>query len=352
MKAVLSRGRHVAAICFVVILGLVVLAGLGGCGGEDATTAGGYDNTDAPMMAPPTVAYSETTARAGSAGDGQSGGSAQPKVAALLGESGQKIIGNATLDIEVESGGFQIAFNNAALLSDRYGGYIVATQSSATGEDGKIDGGTIAVRVPVTSFSAAVADAGKLGTLKNQQITTQDVTEEYLDLQARIINAQAKLDTLRRLFDKATTITDIVSVQEVVTAAQDDLEKLKGRQRFLEEHTSFSTLTINIREAGVVVTTTTTTEAPWGVGEAFGDAARNFVKAVNAIVRALGIVIPVLVVIAIIVFIVYRVWRWNSRKRNPPATPYQPLVAPPKPAEPVHGEAKTGAAPTESDTKS
>ena len=152
------------------------------------------------------------------------------------------------------------------------------------------------------------------------------MTEEYVDLQARIINSQAKLDTFRKLFDKATTINDIVSVQQVLTAAEDELEQLKGRQRFLQEHTSYSTLTMNIREAVIkpVVTTTTTTAAPWGVGKAFGDAAHNFVKAVNAIVRALGILIPVLVVLAIVAYIIYRWWRWNSRRQGRPARHHQP----------------------------
>jgi hypothetical protein len=325
---VLSRARHAAAIGIVAILGLGALAGLGACGGEaTTTTAGAYATTDGyGSMSATTTAAGTATTMAQSA-PGSSGSSAQPNVAALTGASGQKIIGDALLDIEVASGGFPTAFTNAALLSDRYGGYIVASQSSASGEDGRIDAGTVAVRIPATSFSAAIADAGKLGTLKNQQITTQDVTEEYVDLQARIINSQAKLDTFRKLFDKATNIDDIVNVQQVVTAAEDELEQLKGRQRFLQEHTSYSTLTMNIREAGAVATTTTTTEASWGVGEAFGDAARNFVKALNAIVRALGIVIPVLVVLAIIAYIVFRVWRWNSRKQDRLAGRNRPYAA-------------------------
>ncbi len=271
---------------------------------------------DYETNAPPTTYAATATTAAQPASDGGSTGSAaQPKVAALAGASGQKIIGDAVLDLEVANGGFSTAFTNAALLSDRYGGYIVASQSSASGDDGRVDAGTVAVRIPASSFSAAIADAGKLGTLKNQQITTQDVTEEYVDLQARIINSQAKLETFRKLFEKATTINDIVSVQEVVTAAEDELEQLKGRQRYLQEHTSYSTLTMNIREAGAetVITTTTTTEPSWGVGEAFGDAARNAVKALNAIVRALGIIIPVLVVLAILAFIVYRAWHRKSR---------------------------------------
>jgi hypothetical protein len=327
MKALRSRGRYTAATSIVVILGLVVIVGLGGCGGAErtSTTYGGDDNMG--FTATTTAASETTVGQAGSDGGGQlaPGSSAQPNVSTLAGESGQKIIGDAVLDIEVASGGFQTAFTNAALLSDRYGGYMVASQSSASGEDGRIDAGTVAVRVPVASFSAAIADADKLGTLKNQQIKTQDVTEEYVDLQARIINSQAKLDTFRKLFDKATTINDIVNVQQVLTAAQDELEQLKGRERFLKEHTSFSTLTINIREAGVE-TTVATTEPSWGVGKAFGDAAHNFVKAMNAIIRALGIVVPVLVVLAIIAYLVYWGWRRNARKKGrmtslPPAGP-------------------------------
>jgi hypothetical protein len=334
MRAVRSRMRHAAAIGVAVILGLAAAAGLGACGGQETwTTETVYDSpaqyeTNAP---PTTYAATATTAAQPASDGGSTDSAAQPKVAALAGASGQKIIGDAVLDLEVANGGFSTAFTNAALLSDRYGGYIVASQSSASGDDGRVDAGTVAVRIPASSFSAAIADAGKLGTLKNQQITTQDVTEEYVDLQARIINSQAKLETFRKLFEKATTINDIVSVQQVVTAAEDELEQLKGRQRYLQEHTSYSTLTMNIREAGTeTVITTTTTEASWGVGEAFSDAARNAVKALNAIVRALGIVIPVLVVLAIIAFIVYRAWHRKSRTgqtvggSQPEGTPNKP----------------------------
>jgi hypothetical protein len=347
MRAVLLRARYVVPIGIAIILVVAGLAALGGCGSsysETTTTAGGYSDDGAAgyatTAAPATTAFAGvSTTMAGAASDqnstettasGGSGSAAQPNVSTLTGESGQKIIGDAVLDIEVASGGFQTAFTNAALLADRYGGYIITSQSSASGDKGKIDAGTVAVRVPVASFSAAVADADKLGTLKNQQISTQDVTQEYVDLQARIINSQAKLDTFRKLYDKATTIQDIVQVQEVVTAAQDELEQLKGRQRYLQEHTSYSTLTINIREAGAApVTTTTTSGAPWGVGKAFGDGAHNFVKAVNAIVRALGIIVPVLVVLAIIAYIVYRSWRWNAKRHGryvgrPPAAPVAP----------------------------
>ena len=356
MRAVLSRARCVVATGILVILGLATLAALGGCGGEGSMTTTTAFASDT-MAGPSTTAGPATTmAATESTGSEQgapssSGSSPQPNVSVLAGESGQKIIGDAVLDIEVASGGFQIAFNNAALLSDRYGGYIVSSQSDASGEDGKVDGGTMAIRVPAASFSAAIADAGKLGTLKNQQIKTQDVTEEYVDLQARIINSQAKLDTFRKLFDKATSINDIVNVQQVLTAAEDELEQLKGRQRFLQEHTSYSTLTMNIRETGVKpVTTTTTTGAPWGVGKAFGDAAHNFVKAVNAIVRALGILVPVLVVLAIIAYIVYRSWRWNSKRQGRPARRYQPsattAAVPSEPAREADTDSKPATAPT------
>ena len=56
--------------------------------------------------------------------------------------------------------------------------------------------GTVAIRVPSNSFTQALSDAGKLGTLKNQSLSTQDVTEEYVDLQARITNSEAHVNSL------------------------------------------------------------------------------------------------------------------------------------------------------------
>jgi hypothetical protein len=224
----------------------------------------------------------------------------------------QKIIADAQLDIEVQPGEFQAAFTQALLLADRYGGYVVMSSSEASGEDDAMKSGVVSIRIPAGSFDNAVSDAGGLGELKDQVITTQDVTEEFVDLEAHIVIAEARVDALLELMDKAETVQDILTVQEYLTAAQGELEALKGRLRYLDEHTSYSTVTMTIHEVGVEVVTA----EGWGTVDSLRSALHNLVGAFNAIVRGLGVLVPILVVLAIVGLIVYFIWRRVAKRRR------------------------------------
>jgi hypothetical protein len=310
------KGRTGAA-AVVLVLALAAALGIGGCAASKSNDEGLSPSTTYAGAAT-TAGATTTMVQPGEAGrDEVSGapsltGSEGDFLTALELASSEKVISDAQLEIEVETGKFQSVFDQALLLADRYGGYVVSSGSQASGEKGTMQSGTIAVRVPAVSFSRALSDAAKLGGVKNRQIQTQDVTEEYVDLQARITNSQAHVKALLDLLARAKTVDEILQVQQVLAQAQQQLEELQGRLRYLDEHTSYSTITMTIYETGVVVTP----PGEWGVTKAFNDALHNLVDAVNAIVRGLGVLIPVLVVLGIIAYIVYRIWRGAVRRRR------------------------------------
>jgi len=302
------RGWAVA-VAVAVFLGIAGLIGVAGCGDSESegvsSGSGGPSTTVAmPMEETP------------SAADGDSAVGLDPALGGTLGAlragTGQKIITNAQLDIEVETGKFQSVFNQALLLADRYGGYVVGSNSQASGEEDSMKSGVVTIRIPVDAFDNALSDAGKLGEVKNQYITTEDVTEEYVDLEARITNSEAHVRQLLELLSRAKTVDEILQVQQVLTSAQAELEQLKGRLRYLDEHTSYSTLTMSIYETGVEVTA----PGEWGFVTALKDALHNFIDAINQIVRGLGWLIPTLVVIAIIAYVVYLIWRRIARRNR------------------------------------
>ncbi len=324
MRTIRSHRRWSIAVAMLLVLGLAALVGVAGCGAKNEGIGypndGDYPSTTAGAV---TTIYrqSESPPEGEDSSSGAGGGDVTGTLTAVEAVSGQKIIANAALEIEVESGKFQTVFDQARLLADRYGGYIVSSDSYASGEENSMKSGTVAIRIPAASFNQALSDAAKLGELKSQQIQTQDVTEEYVDLEARITNSEAHVDSLLALLAQAKTVAEILQVQQVLTYAQEELEQLKGRLRYLDEHTSYSTLTMSIHEVGVEVTSS----SEWGTGAAFKKALHNFVDAVNAIIRGLGVLIPVLVVLAIIAYIVYRIWRGTARRnRERQQNRYQP----------------------------
>lgn len=230
----------------------------------------------------------------------------------------RKVISNASLLIEVEQGKFQIRFDEARLLADKYGGYVIASNSSATGDDDAVRSGTIALRVPESAFQQALTDAGKLGTVKSQNIDTQDVTEEYVDLEARLKNAEAQERAYLSLMDRADTVDEILTVRSVLSQTQQEIEQLKGRIRFLDEHTAFSTITMSIYEAGVEVS-----NGGWGFVEALKDAVHAFVDNVGAILVFFGGALPVLALLALLAWVAYKVIRplvrrFSQRGPQPP----------------------------------
>jgi hypothetical protein len=335
MARIISHKALLVAIAVVLVLGLAALVGIGGCGGAATEsvdkTYDGSANVSTTYAASATTAAPMAESRDSSvgapAGDGADeagqvgGGELTAELTAMQQASGQKIIMDAQVEIEVASGKFQNAFAQALLIADRFGGYIVSSSSQASGEESSIKSGTIAIRVPSTSFDNAVGDATKLGEVKNRQIQSQDVTGEYVDLQSRITNSKAHVQALLVLLAKGKTVDEILQVQQALTYAQQELEQLQGRQRYLDEHTSYSTLTLSLYEAGTVVTP----PSQWGITQAVKDGLHNLVNAFNAIVRGLGVLVPVLIILMIIAYIVYRIWRSASRRqRERQAAQHQP----------------------------
>jgi hypothetical protein len=226
--------------------------------------------------------------------------------------SNQKVISNASMQVEVDAGTFQTAFEQVRLLADKYGGYVVSANSTASGEESVMRSGVVAIRVPAQSLNPALEDVVRLGKVTAQQVDSQDVTEEYVDLEARLKNAQAQEQALLSLMAQAKTVEETLRVRDVLASVQREIEQLKGRLGYLDEHSSFSTLTVSLYETGVV----TVTGGGWGFVEALKDAARALVRTVNELIVFLGGALPVLVLLALIAWVVYLIVRAVLRRRD------------------------------------
>jgi hypothetical protein len=318
MKMKLTRRHKAWGIVCAVALVLVVagLLGASGCGQKDqannTATTMWFPGAETSGVADGGAAVDEAAAAPEANARDQAKTSVGASLATLEAGAGQKVMKEAVLDLEVEKGKFQSQFDRAQQLAGLYGGYVLSSNSAASGEEDVIESGTVAIRVPAGSFDKMMAEARKLGEVKYENTQTQDVTEEYTDLQARITNQQAYVNSVLALLTKAKTIDEILQVQQTLTYAQQELEQLKGRMQYLEGHTSFSTLTMNIRETGAEVTT----EGEWGFGQALKDALHNVVDAFSAVVRGLGWLIPIVIILGIVAGIAYLIVRSVMRRKS------------------------------------
>jgi hypothetical protein len=101
----------------------------------------------------------------------------------------------------------------------------------------------LVLRVPSEKFTTTVTQLGHLGKEENRALSTQDVTAEVVDLDARITVAQASVDRVRALLARAQNLNEIVQLESEVSRREADLESLKARQRKLGDLTALSTIT-------------------------------------------------------------------------------------------------------------
>jgi Domain of unknown function (DUF4349) len=218
---------------------------------------------------------------------------------------GPDIVKTAGISIEVRSGGFETAFNAATTIAGRYGGYV--EDSSMQGIKAK--SGELTIRLPATAFDRAMNDLRGLGSVEGQSISGQDVTSQFVDLNARLRTWQAQEAVLLRLMRGATSIESTLRVQNQLQEVQFRIEQIKGQLRLLENQTTLATIDVSLREVGAVfgVRRTEAHERP-SLGEAWDRAVDGFLGVIFAVVVGLGYLIP-LAAIAFAIGFGYRRYR-------------------------------------------
>lgn len=214
------------------------------------------------------------------------------------------VIRTGQTSIEVDS--LERAVAQVRLLAGRVGGY-VANTTVQTGR-GQLRSATLEVKIPADRFEDGLAGLAALGKLESVNVNAEDVGEEFTDVTARMTNARRLEGRLIELLATRTgKLKDVLDVEQELARVREEIERFEGRLRYLRAHTAMSTLSIYVHEPLPVVGHAGSSV----IGEAFKQAWRNFVGLVTAMIRSLGIVVPVAVLVAAL---------WVSGKRFlPPA---------------------------------
>lgn len=122
-------------------------------------------------------------------------------------------------------------------LAEDLGGYVQRLTNDA-----------VVLRVPAASFHKAADALEQIGTVARRDITAQDVTEEYQDLQMRLRNAQALVERLRELLEKAKNVEEATKVQVELSKAQTESERLQAQMNSLASRIAMSTLAVSLVE--------------------------------------------------------------------------------------------------------
>jgi hypothetical protein len=227
-----------------LVVALVLLAGCAGAG-----TGGDSGEPDSVELADQS---------GGDAGDGGDGGAGAERPEQSGGDAGapgevnaavqeRAIIRTGTVRLEVEN-----ATTSRETLQTRareLGGYTAGSEltrhrrNNATWKEGYL-----VVRVPSENFSAMLDGASAQGVVRSENTETEDVTDQLVDLNARLENLRAERDQLRRIYNRSNSTEDVLAVQERLSDVQGEIERLEAQKRSLEDRVAYSTLRIELRE--------------------------------------------------------------------------------------------------------
>jgi hypothetical protein len=164
------------------------------------------------------------------------------------------------------------ASHEIAQLAARFDGYVVSSSISGEEEDMR---GWISIRVSDDKFDQALAELRNLAVrVKSESTNSQDVTEEYVDLEARLKNAEATEQQYLALLEKATDVEDILKIYESLSQVRQQIEQIKGRMQYLERTSSMSLISVSLEPQA---TAKPLVRAGWSALEALKSAVRGIV---------------------------------------------------------------------------
>jgi hypothetical protein len=248
---------------------------------------------DAPPPPPGAPAPNREAAKAAGAPQLGGGGKNEAPTLAAAAEAGERrIIRNADLTIEVESG--PAAQQRATAIAEAAGGFIISSDAQNMSTGGKpYVHATVVARVPAARFGAALDEMRKVGSrVVTEKVTGQDVTEEFIDLEARLRVQRALESQLLELLKQAKAVKEAVEVHREIAQVRSEIERVEGRRRFLVNQTDLSTITLRLHEPTPFIATSGGRGFGDKLGRALGDAIEAAEAVVLFFVRALGVLVP------------------------------------------------------------
>ena len=301
-----SFPRPLPALAAVLLAGALALTGCTSGGGDSgADSAGGAAKEAAPPAADD---------RPGAAGGDASGAraTAPPKAAAT------HVIRTASLTVQVED--VPKALDEARTTVEDAGGY-VGDEDTSRDEDGR-ERTRLELRVPVDAYQDVLDGLEGAGKLLHRGAKAQDVTDQVVDVESRIKSQRASVARVRELMDRATKLSDVVTLEGELSSRQTELEALLAQQASLKDRTSLATITLSLSETPA----DEAAEDDPGFTDALAGGWDAFVTMLRWLAVALGAVLPFAVVAALLVLVWLRVVRPRLPRRT--ATAPAPAESP------------------------
>jgi hypothetical protein len=162
---------------------------------------------------------------------------------ATLEDFGRKVVKTADLGLRSEE--VRNSAAQAQQLAANAGGTVLSSQVYRNDDSVTAQ---LVLSVPSAEFERVLDQLRGLGKkVTIDSISGQDVTEEYVDLKSRERNLEATEESLLRLYDRAQNVEEALSIQRELTTVRGEIEMVQGRIKYLDQHTAYSQITLNIQ---------------------------------------------------------------------------------------------------------
>ena len=205
------------------------------------------------------------------------------------------------------------------------GAFVVSADEHGGRTEGSQPYITMSIRVPAMRFGTVMDQLADMAVeVSNRNESAQDVTEEYVDLEARLESLEAARQRLLEIMDQARSTKDLLEAEQQLPQREAEIESIKGRMQYLEQSSRLSSIWIELQ--------------PYILSQPVGEewrpveTARRAVEALADALRGLGdfliffaiAVLPWLLLLALAVYVIYRLVRWLTRRRREEPTAEEP----------------------------
>ncbi|TDK64994.1 DUF4349 domain-containing protein [Bacillus salipaludis] len=224
----------------------------------------------------------------------------------------KKVIYTADLELRVKK--FEQTVRRIEEKVEKYGGYIA--ESNVIKEGKEQVSGSIRIRIPQKYFQSFLHDAeGQAVEVIQRNITGQDVTEEYVDLESRLNSKKVVEERLLSFMKKANKTEDLLKISADLASVQEEIETIEGKLKFLENQTAFSTVNIMLHEYKVIVPNIDKDNL-----NTLEKTKKQFMKSINTLIAVVSWLVvfvignlPILIIISVIGLLLYL---YIKKRRN------------------------------------
>ncbi len=303
------------------------------CGAaENMTEDGGYasNSNTSPSSVPmesSQVTENSVADKRGSVSDGEENKSvANPQTQVSLDQAEKskeepatiterKIIRNAQMQLETASP--EEAQKKISAIADSKKGFVInSTQRSTNAKVSGRDQISMQIRVPADKFQESVEEIRKTADrVIVETVTGQDVTEEFVDIEARLKTKKALEERYLEIMKQAKSVTDALEVERQLGDIRTQIEQIEGRKRFLENQSSLSTINIELQVP--IAISASSTGFFYELKQAISDGFEAALTFILVLIRVLIALLPFLILVVLPVFLLLRYfWKRYKKKRT------------------------------------